>query len=819
MKLFTKKTFPVLQMSCAACANRIEKTARQCNGVIRADVNFAAATITVEYDPEVCSPEIIQEKVRSAGYDLMIGQAEKEQKQIKNIQEQHLIQLKKYAAIALLLSIPVAVIGMFFEHFPYAQPIMWLLATPVVFWAGQDFHRNAWKQLKHFTANMDTLVSTSTIIAYLFSVFNMLFPEFWLQRGIVPHVYFEASSVIIAFILLGRLLEERAKKQTSAAIRHLMELQPDTVTQVLPDGRLVTTDVSNILPGSLIMVHPGERIAVDGKVTEGYSYVDESMLSGEPIAVLKQAGSEVFAGTSNQKGTFRFRATKTGADSTLSQMIRLVQEAQGSKAPIQKLADRIAAWFVPGMLCIALLTFVMWMIFDPTDGFTHGILGMVTVLIIACPCALGLATPTAIMVGIGKAAESGILIKDAESLETACKIDTLVLDKTGTLTEGKPVVTDFTWEHEITNRKQLENCFYTLEQLSEHPLAEAIAQYLQAESRPITDFQSITGAGITGKIDGRIYRIGNRKYMEDSGIQLSEFLSEQAVLLEQQAKSIVWFSDSQKTLAVAGITDRLKPGSVQAVRVLQEQGIEIYMLTGDGEAAARETAQKAGIARYKAQMNPEQKAQFIQSLQKQGKIVGMTGDGINDGAALAQANLSIAMGKGSDIAMDVAQMTIIASDLEKIPQAVRLSVHTVRTIRQNLFWAFFYNLISVPIAAGILYPICGFLLNPMIAGAAMAMSSISVLANSLRLKRQKYDFTPPIKMTESTSTQFVVEGMMCEHCRQHVEEALNTIPGIKASVTLNPPVATLVISRNDIHTELLQETLDKIGNYHIRSVK
>lgn len=818
MKHSIKKTFPVLQMSCAACASRIEKTTRQCNGVIRADVNFAAATITIEYNPEVCNLEIVQKEIRSAGYDLIIGKPEKKQNQIKNIQEQHLNQLKKRSAIALLLSIPVAVIGMFFESFPYAQPIMWLLATPVVFWAGQDFHRNAWKQLKHHTANMDTLVSTSTIIAYLFSVFNLFFPEFWLQKGLMPHVYFEASSVIIAFILLGRFLEERAKKQTSAAIRHLMELQPDTVTQVLPDGSLTITDVSNILPGDLIMVHPGERIAVDGKVTEGYSYVDESMLSGEPMAVLKQAGSEVFAGTSNQKGSFRFRATKTGADSTLSQMIRLVQEAQGSKAPVQKLADRIAAWFVPAMLCIALLTFTIWIIFDPTDGLTHGILAMVTVLIIACPCALGLATPTAIMVGIGKAAENGILIKDAESLETACRIDTLVLDKTGTLTEGKPVVTDFFWEHGA-DPKQLASCFYTLEQLSEHPLAEAITQYLQAESKPITDFQSSTGAGITGKIDGMTYRVGNRKYMEDSGIQLSEFLCKKAILLEQQAKSIVWFSDSRKAQAVAGITDRLKPGSVQAVKALQKQGIEIYMLTGDGEAAAKETARKAGITHYKAQMHPEQKAQFIQSLQKQGKTVGMTGDGINDGAALAQADLSIAMGKGSDIAMDVAQMTIIASDLEKIPQAIRLSVHTVRTIRQNLFWAFFYNLISIPIAAGILYPICGFLLNPMIAGAAMAMSSISVLANSLRMKRQKSDFSSPAEVPESTPMQFIVEGMMCEHCRQRVEEALNTIPGIQASVTLNPPVATLVISRNDLHTELLQEALDKVGNYHIRDIK
>lgn len=732
-----KQTFPVLKLHCAACARRSETIIQNQQGVLSASVNFATSEALVEYIPAQITPEGIQYAVRKGGYDLLIEEENEDDNSdiLEEIHNQKYADLKKRTTWAIIFSLPLVIIGMIFMDIPYANEIMWGLSTPVLFWLGRDFYINAWNQAKQRTSSMDTLVALSTGIAYLFSVFNTLFPQFWLDRGVHPHVYFEASSVIITFILLGRLLEEKAKGNTSSSLKKLIGLQPKTVTIVRPNGQHQQLSIKQVNAGDIILIKPGEKIAVDGIVTEGTSYVDESMLSGEPVAVFKQKDDQVFAGTINQKGSFQFKAEKVGSNTMLAQIIRMVQDAQGSKAPVQKLVDKIAGIFVPVVITIALLSFAAWVIFDSTNGFTHGLLSMVTVLIIACPCALGLATPTAIMVGIGKGAEKGILIKDAESLELTRKVNAVVLDKTGTITEGKPFVTDIHWLKDDDSHK---NILLALEAQSEHPLAEAITQYFQAiTASPIDHFESITGKGVKGTIDGCTYFAGNRALLQENNIPLTNELSAKADALTRQAKTVIWFADQQQVLSIVAIADKIKETSQEAIRQLQSEGIEVYMLTGDSEATAREIASGIGINHYQAGVLPQEKAGFIKQLQAGGKIVAMVGDGINDSAALAQADVSIAMGKGSDIAMDVAKMTIISSDLTKVPEAIKLSRQTVNTIRQNLFWAFIYNLIGIPIAAGILYPINGFLLNPMIAGAAMALSSVSVVTNSLRLKWKK----------------------------------------------------------------------------------
>ena len=829
-KNIVQETFPVLGMSCASCAARVEKTLNRQSGVKKAAVNYASATATVEYDPKNCSSETLQQAVQAAGYDLLINRDGNTLEEAEEAHNKKFTTLKLRTVWAVILSLPVVIIGMFFMDMPYANPIMWALSTPIVFWLGRGFFSSAWKQLRHGSANMDTLVAISTGTAYLFSLFNMLFPDFWLSRGIHPHVYFEAASVIIAFILLGRLLEEKAKGNTSTAIKKLMGLQPKTVTVVGNGERIVP--IEQIRPGDIILVKPGERIAVDGIVTEGSSYVDESMLSGEPVAVSKQKDAKVFAGTINQKGSFRFRAEKVGTDTLLAKIIHMVQDAQGSKAPVQQLVDKIAGIFVPAIIGIAVLAFIVWMLLDGTGGFTHGLLAFVTVVIIACPCALGLATPTAIMVGIGKGAERGILIKDAESLEIAKKVNTVVLDKTGTVTEGKPVVSKLVWNTptatpnpSISSKEVLPDIFYSLEKLSEHPLADAVVNHLKesASIDDIQDFETITGKGVKGRTQGRTYFAGNLKLLEENRIAISRSLREEATRLTSEAQTVIWFADEENVLAIAGITDRIKETSIRAVSELRAAGIEVHMLTGDNEATAREIARKAGIAHYQANVLPQDKAAFVSRLQAEGRKVAMVGDGINDSAALAQADLSIAMGGGSDIAMDVAKMTIISSDLAKIPEALCLSRLTVRTIRQNLFWAFIYNIIGVPIAAGILYPINGFLLNPMIAGAAMAFSSVSVVSNSLLLKRKRIHEGEENKEVEPpTETimkkEFKVEGMMCNHCRMHVEKALNSMEGIHATVTLNPPVATVEFSDGEKTLEELQKVVTKeAGDYTLKA--
>ena len=806
-----KDTFPVLGMSCAACAARVDKTLRRQHGVKDVGVNYAAATATVEYDADLCSPQELKQAVVEEGYDLLVDKGADRDRLVEDAHEAKYRRLKFRTTWAVVLSLPVAVIGMFFMDMPHANVLMWAFATPVVGWLGRDFYVNAWRQFRHRTANMDTLVAVSTGIAYVFSLFNMLFPSFWLSRGLEPHVYFEASSVIIAFILLGRLLEERAKGNTSTAIRKLMGLQPRQVTRVMTDGSLRECPIADVLPGHVLLVKPGERIAVDGTVTEGSSYVDESMLSGEPMAVRKEAGARVYAGTVNQRGSFRFTAEKVGADTMLSHIIRLVQDAQGSKAPVQKLVDRIAAIFVPTIMSLALLAFLLWWGLAPADGFTHGLLAAVTVLIIACPCALGLATPTAIMVGIGKGAEHGILIKDAESLEVARRVDAVMLDKTGTLTEGRPVVTDVSAQ---PGYERVRAALRSLEALSEHPLAEAVAASVDEAVRPVEGFESLTGRGVKGRVDGRLYLAGNRRLLDEHQVDIPAELLQRAEAYAAEAKTVVWFADEERVWAVLAVADRLKASSPKAVQELEKMGVTVYMLTGDNESTAAAVARQAGISHYRAGVLPDRKAAFVKQLQTEGHRVAMVGDGINDSAALAQADLGIAMGQGSDIAMDVAKMTIISSDLLKLPAAIRLSAQTVRTIRQNLFWAFIYNLIGVPVAAGVLYPFTGFLLNPMIAGAAMAMSSVSVVTNSLRLKGKKLMETndvEPIKQPEVMKKQYTIGGMMCNHCRMHVEKALNSIPGVTATVTLDPPVATVEFAGEELPLETLRKAVEEAG--------
>ncbi|MDV3547178.1 copper-translocating P-type ATPase [Elizabethkingia anophelis] len=730
-----KNTFPVLGMTCASCAGSAESIVKYQPGVVNASVNFATANLTVEYLPNMTDASTLQKAVQGVGYDLLIEDETKQQETLEGIHEKKFRTLKNKTIWAIILSLPVVIIGMFFMDMPYADPIMWLFSTPVVIWLGRDFFVNAWKQAKHRSANMDTLVALSTGIAYLFSVFNMLFADFWHQRGLHAHVYFEVSAVIIAFILLGKLLEEKAKGNTSSAIKKLMGLQPKTVIVIQADGMEKQTAIEDVNAGDIILVKSGEKIAVDGMVTSGSSYVDESMLSGEPVPVLKKENEKVFAGTINQKGSFQFRAVKVGKETMLAQIIKMVQDAQGSKAPVQKLVDKIAGIFVPVVIGISILTFVLWLVLGGDNGVVQGLLAAVTVLVIACPCALGLATPTAIMVGVGKGAEKGILIKDAESLELAKKVEAIILDKTGTITEGRPEVTGIQW---LNNDDTTKGILVSIEKKSEHPLAEAVVKHLDGTvNTALTQFESITGKGAKADYNNETYFVGNKKLLAENNVSIPEQLQQQADEWGLQPKTIIWFADSKQALAVIAISDKVKETSVQAIKEMQEMGIDLYMLTGDNEATAKAIAEQTGIKHYKAEVLPQHKADFVKELQRKGKVVAMVGDGINDSTALATADVSIAMGKGSDIAMDVAKMTIISSDLTKIPQAIRLSKQTVATIKQNLFWAFIYNVIGIPVAAGILYPVNGFLLNPMIAGAAMALSSVSVVSNSLRLKWKK----------------------------------------------------------------------------------
>ncbi|MFD2162002.1 heavy metal translocating P-type ATPase [Paradesertivirga mongoliensis] len=733
-----KENFPVTGLSCASCAISAETILQSHKGVVNAAVNFANNTALVEYQPSVVKPEELKSAVQSVGYDLIIEDSASAKATLEAIQKAKFKALERNTWLSILSALPIVALGMFFMDVEYGNYIQWALATPVVLIFGRQFFVNAWKQANHGNANMDTLVSLSTGIAYLFSVFNTLYPEFWTSRGLHAHVYFEAAVVVIAFILLGKLLEENAKSNTSEAIKKLIGLQPDTVIRIKGDKEEVVR-TEDVRVNDVLLVKPGEKVPLDGKVLSGSSYVDESMISGEPVPVLKEKDALVYAGTINQKGSFRFLAEKVGKDTLLAQIIKLVQNAQGSKAPVQKLVDKIAGIFVPAVIGFAIFCLFTWLVLGGENGFTQGLLAMVTVLVIACPCALGLATPTAIMVGVGKGAENGILIKDAESLEEARNVKAIILDKTGTITEGKPDVIGIEWK-EGADREHLSALIYSIESQSEHPLADAVVKYFQnmeVKQLPLESFESLTGEGVFASHQGDAYFLGSPKLMSSNAIAIDASLEQKVEEWLSNAYTVIWFADKENTLAAIAIADKIKETSAEAVKALEAMNVDVYMLTGDNLTTAQAVAKQVGILNYKAETMPGDKAAFVKKLQAEGIKVAMVGDGINDSEALALADVSIAMGKGTDIAMDVAKMTLISSDLMHIPRAIKLSRQTVQVIKQNLFWAFIYNLIGIPLAAGILYPFTGFLLNPMLAGGAMALSSISVVANSLRLKYMK----------------------------------------------------------------------------------
>ncbi len=737
MGKITKKTFPVLNMHCAGCANNVEKTVKKLPGVVEASVNFATTSLAVSYENEQLTPGGIRDAVVAAGYDLIVEETHKEERK-EEAQHQRYIRLKRNVIGAWILAVPMLVLSMIFMHAPYSNEIQMLLALPVMIFFGGSFYTGAWKQAKMGRSNMDTLVALSTSIAFLFSVFNTFFPEFWHSRGLEPHVYYEASVVIIAFVLTGKLMEERAKGNTSAAIRKLMGLQPK-VARALRNGVEEDILIEELQVGDLVVVRPGEQIPVDGVLTEGESYVDESMISGEPLPVDKKVGGKVLAGTINQRGSFVIKASQVGSETVLARIIQMVQEAQGSKAPVQRIVDRITGIFVPVVLGIALLTFALWLLIGGQEYISHAVLSAVSVLVIACPCALGLATPTALMVGIGKAAGQHILIKDAVALEQMRKVNVVVLDKTGTLTEGRPTVTGWLWAQE--QQPHYKDILLAAEMKSEHPLAGAIVNALQAEEQVkpavLERFDSITGKGVKVSYEGHTYWVGSHKLLKDFNAPISDAMAESLVQYSTAGNGIIYFGCENELLAILAVSDPLKPTSAEAIKELKQQGIDVYMLTGDGHRTAQAVAGRLGIEHFVADALPNDKAEFVRELQLQGKTVAMVGDGINDSQALALADVSIAMGKGTDIAMDVAMVTLMTSDLLLLPKAFNLSKQTVKLIHQNLFWAFIYNLIGIPIAAGILFPLNGLLLNPMLASAAMAFSSVSVVLNSLSLSRRK----------------------------------------------------------------------------------
>ncbi len=733
-----KSTIPVTGMSCASCAVSVESQLKHSPGVIAASVNYANQSLVVEFETDKISLTDMDKILQGVGFGLIVEEDEDLafEEQAEN-QKAHYRKLKNKTIWAGILSLPVVVIGMFFMDLPYGNYIMLVLSFVVLALFGQSFFVNAFNQAKHGKSNMDSLVALSTGIAFVFSTFNTFNPDFWYSKGLQPHVYFEAATVIIFFILLGKLMEEKAKSSTTESLKKLIGMQPKTVIAIR-DGQMVEVSLKDIQQNEEMVIKSGQRIPVDGVVISGTSFVDESLLTGEPIPAEKNIDDKVFAGTINQKGSFNFRAEKVGKNTILAQIIKTVQAAQGSKAPVQKLVDKIAGIFVPVVMGIAVFTFVMWMLFGGENALTHALLASVSVLVIACPCALGLATPTAIMAGVGKGAEHNILIRDAESLENTYKVNAVILDKTGTITAGKPEVTEMIWKEDVADKAYHLNAIKLLESRSEHPLAQAIVNFIGAKTNgDISDFESITSSGVSGNFEGENYKIGTLSFLESCEIEMSEEMKEAALKLQKKAQTVVGVGVANSFLAIIAIADQIKPTSKAAIDKLRAQNLEVYMLTGDNYQTATAVASELGITDFEAEMKPQDKMDFVKKLQDQGKIVAMVGDGINDSQALVQANVSIAMGQGSDIAMDVAKITLITSDLLVLPKAIKLSKETVKTIRQNLFWAFIYNLIGIPVAAGILFPFTGFLLDPMIAGGAMALSSVSVVTNSLRLKRLK----------------------------------------------------------------------------------
>jgi len=768
-----KSIFPVRGMTCASCVARVEEALKSVPGVVTVSVNLASEKATVEY---IEGTEIadLRRVVKDAGYELGAEAETLEdvttasQREIKAVMSRFIVAVALAAVIMALMWVPA---------FTGKLYLLWVLATPVQFWAGLRFYRGAWGALRHKTADMNTLIAVGTSAAYFYSVVAVLFPTIFTAGGLEAHVYFDTSAMIIALILLGRFLEARARGQTSAAIKRLIGLQPKTAL-VMRDGKEIEIPVEDVQVGDLILVRPGERVPVDGIVRQGQTSIDESMVTGESIPVEKVEGDEVIGATINKMGSFQFEATRIGKDTTLSRIVRLVEEAQGSKAPIQRLADVIASYFVPVVIGIAIITFIIWFFVGPPPALTFAFLNFIAVLIIACPCALGLATPTAIMVGTGKGAEQGILIRSAEALERFYKIDTLLLDKTGTLTEGKPEVTDII---AVSPHSQEEVLVLAaaVEHDSEHPLGRAVVRAaLEKELKisPATDFKAIPGHGAEAVFAGKKLLLGNLKLIKDRGISLNR-LDKEADELWMKGRTVMFLGVDGEVAGIIGLADTLKPNAKAVVASVRRMGIEVGMLTGDNRRTAEAIAREAGIERVLAEVLPENKSAEVKKLQDEGKVVAMVGDGINDAPALAQSDVGVAIGTGTDVAMETGDITLIGGDLGGIAAAISLSRRTMRTIKQNLFWAFAYNTALIPVAAGILYLVFGstgvpsglnfFLgnygfLNPILAAAAMAASSITVVSNSLRLRGFK-------------SSQFAITGgavmAIDPVCKMEVEES------------------------------------------------
>jgi Cu2+-exporting ATPase len=730
-----KETYQIEGMSCAVCAQNVESKLSSLEGVASASVNYAALSAYIEFDSNIVSENDFEKSISSIGYKINVDKSEND---FEKVEEKEVIRLRKSkqkTLFSIALAFPIFCIAMFFPKTPYSNWIMLVLTIPVLGWFGRNFFIIAFKQAKNFSTNMDTLVALSTGTAFLFSTFNTIFPSYLISKGIQPHVYFDAAVVIIALILLGRYLEEKAKSKTSASIKKLMGLKVKTA-QVLKDGVEKTIPIEDVVVGDILFIKPGERIPVDGRIIEGYSSIDESMITGEAIPVDKIENDAVIGATINKTGSFKMQAEKVGKHTMLSQIIQMVQTAQGSKAPVQKLADKIASVFVPSVISIAIISALVWFFIGPEPQITYSFVTLVTVLIIACPCALGLATPTALMVGIGKGAENGILIKNAEALEHARNIDIVVVDKTGTITKGKPEVNEIVWLQSDVKRDQILEDVLAIEKKSEHPLAASIVRnlnHLSNSSLNVVKFNSQTGMGISATIYESDYLIGNYQLMKENNINIDselQYFSQYGTTNQTQ----VFVTKNKALVAIINISDQIKESSYRAIQSLHKMNLQVHMLTGDNEGTAKEIAKQAGIDEYKSEVLPHQKYDYIRNLQLKGLKVAMVGDGINDSPALSQADLGIAMGHGTDIAMESADITLLKGDLEKIATSIKLSKETHITIKQNLFWAFVYNVIAIPIAAGILYPVNGFMLSPMIAGGAMAFSSISVVLNSLRLK-------------------------------------------------------------------------------------
>ncbi len=746
----TTREFPVEGMSCASCAAHVRKALERTEGVDAADVNLAAASARVTYDESLCTPETLRESVRQMGFDLDIsfslpaeGGEEDEGKQssIAVLQRQseeadkrdeaRYRALRRNAAGAMALAVPMVALGFFPRLFSGEGMLLFFLAAWAMGKYGREFYANAWRLLRHGACSMDTLVALSTLTAFAYSSFALFFPHYFLRRGVQPNLYFDSCAMVTAFILFGRLMEARAKRRTSSVLRRLSELQPRSVMRLRADGGMEETDISAVRAHDVLLARPGERIAADGVVREGTSEVDESMLTGEPLPVDKRPSDKVMAGTVNGQGVLRYEALQAGDGTLLARIVRSVREAQGSKVPVQALADRVASVFVPAIVAVALLSGAAWLVWGAADvRETNALLAVVSVLVVACPCSLGLATPTAVIAGVGACARRGILVKDAEALERACGVDCFVLDKTGTLTEGKPVV------------QGCENAAYadvlkSLEQSSGHPLALAVCDYFRGASvLSVEDFRNVPGFGVEGTVNGRRYVAGSLMRLLEGGAEISPALRQRAAEWEQEGCTVVALSENNKVVSLLSVTDKVRTDAAEAVQALKKRGIEVRILTGDNEASARRVAEAVGADSYKANALPDDKAAYIRRLQAAGRRVAMAGDGINDSAALAAADLGVAMGRGSDIAVEAAMATVLSSSPALLAGLLGLSRQTMRTVRQNLVWAFAYNLLAVPVAAGALYPLCGVMLSPMIAGAAMAFSSVSVVANSLRLARK-----------------------------------------------------------------------------------